>query len=240
MNVLELVDIYRHYRGESEVVRAVDGVSLTVAEGELVALFGPSGSGKSTLLMVAGAILAPDRGTVRARGRDITALSSREKLLYRRREVGFVYQMFHLQPALSAIDNAAVKLVADGAGPREARRRIAGLMERLGLGERASHVPSKLSGGERQRVAIARALANDPPIVLADEPTGNLDSRRGHELLCLLKDLTRERNLTVLLVTHDPEAARIADRSLVLRDGQLSEYVPESFGPRVAADAEVR
>ncbi len=238
--MLELREVYKHYHGEGEIVRAVDGVSLSVEPGELVALYGPSGSGKSTLLMIAGAILDPDRGRVYAHGRDITALSGRDTLLYRRREVGFIHQTFHLQPALSAADNAAVKLVADGMGPRAARRHVAGLFEELGIGNRATHRPSKLSGGERQRVAIARALANDPRIVLADEPTGNLDSHRGRQVLDLLRGLAHDRDLAVLLVTHDPEGAQVADRSLVLRDGQLEERLPGASETHVAVDVEVR
>lgn len=235
--MLELRDVYKHYRSESEIVRAVDGVSLAVGRGELVALYGPSGSGKTTLLMLAGAVMPPDRGVVLAGGRDVTALSRRETLLYRRREVGFIYQTFHLQPGLSAVDNAAVKLVADGMGPRQARVQVATLMERLGLLRRANHQPSRLSGGERQRVAIARALANDPRIVLADEPTGDLDSERGRQILMLLSEFAQEREMAVLLVTHDPEAARIADRAFALRDGRLHERVPASLEAGLAVDA---
>lgn len=237
--MLELRELHKHYRSATEVIRAVDGVSLTVDRGEFLALYGPSGSGKTTLLLLVGAIMRPDRGQIFYEGRDITRQSEREATLYRRRDVGFVFQTFHLQPGLSAIGNAAVKLVADGVPPRQARRRTMPLLERLGLGERIDHPPARLSGGERQRVAIARALANDPRIVLADEPTGNLDSRRGRQVLGLLSEIAHERRIAVVLVTHDPEAADIADRALVLHDGRLSERTPGPLRAEPAADAEV-
>jgi putative ABC transport system ATP-binding protein len=225
--VLELRDVVKHYRvGEGEPVRAVDGVSLTVASGELVALYGPSGSGKTTLLMLIAALLRPDSGSVRVDGRDLASLSTRQAARYRRAELGFVRQSLDLIPGVRVGDNAALKLLGT-LDRREARRRMAPLLERLGLGERVGHRTEQLSMGERQRVMIARALSTDPRLVLADEPTGSLDTNRGREVLGLLSEVCRERDVAVLLVTHDPRAAAYADRVHALCDGRLVEYEPE-------------
>ena len=218
MSGLELREVLKHYRG-SEVVRAVDGVSLRVAPGELVALYGPSGSGKTTLLLLAAGIERPDAGEVRFDDRPLSGLSPPELALHQRRHVGFVTQDPHLLAGVPAVENAALKLLADRVSLREARRRAGTWLERVGLGDRLDHDPAHLSGGERQRVAIARALVNEPSLVLADEPTGNLDSRRGAEILELLANVCRRDGAGALLVTHDPQAADVADRVLVLRDG---------------------
>jgi putative ABC transport system ATP-binding protein len=220
---LELRELVKHYVSGSEVVRAVDGVSLTVAPGELVALYGPSGSGKTTLLLLAAGLLTPDRGSVWFGGRDVTRLPAGEGARYRLREVGFVFQSFHLMAGASALDNAALKLLGDGWTLREARRVTRPWLERVGLGEREEHTPDKLSMGERQRVAIARALAGGPRLLLTDEPTGNLDSKRSREVLALLRDICREQGLPGLLVTHDPQARAFVDRVHTLRDGHVSE-----------------
>ena len=226
--MLELHDIVKHYRiGESEPVHAVDGVSLTVKKGELIALYGPSGSGKSTLLLLIAALLSPDSGSIVLDGREISGLSDQEAAHYRLRELGFVRQTLNLTPGVSAIDNAALKLMGMGVRAREAREQVTPLMDTLGLEDRLHHRPDQLSMGERQRVLIARALSTDPKLVLADEPTGSLDSRRGQEVLELLTGVCRERALTVVLVTHDPQAASYADRVLTLRDGQLREDEPQ-------------
>jgi len=218
---LELRDVVKHYRAPEETVRAIDGVSLRVAPGELVALYGPSGAGKSTLLLLAAAIERPDAGEVRFDGRPLAALSARELALHQRRSIGFVTQDARLLPGVPALENAALKLLADRVSLREARRHAGAWLERVGLGDRLDHDPARLSGGERQRVAIARALVNEPALVLADEPTGNLDSRGGAAILALLADVCRERGAGALLVTHDPQAADVADRVLVLRDGRV-------------------
>ena len=224
--MLELRDVRKRYEGpDGAAIRAVDGVSLTIDAGQLVALYGPSGSGKSTLLMIAAGIARPDAGTVLFDGRDLTTLSRAELTRYRRTQLGFVFQSFRLTPGLTAIDNAALKLLTGDMRRREARRRVAPLLDRLGIGERAEHRVDALSHGERQRVAIARALANEPRLLLADEPTGSLDSRTGGDVLALLADVCRERNVAALLVTHDPAAADAADRSYALRDGTLSPHV---------------
>jgi putative ABC transport system ATP-binding protein len=220
---LELRELVKHYSSGSEVVPAVDGVSLTVAPGELVALYGPSGSGKTTLLLLTAGLLTPDRGSVWFDDRDITTLPSREGACFRRREVGFVFQSFHLMAGATALDNAALKLLGDGWTLREARRATRPWLERVGLRERAEHTPDKLSMGERQRVAIARALAGKPRLLLTDEPTGNLDSKRSREVLALLRDLCHESSIPGLLVTHDPQARAFVDRVHTLRDGHLHE-----------------
>jgi putative ABC transport system ATP-binding protein len=224
---LELRGVVKHYAGGGEVVRAVDDVTLAVAPGEVLALYGPSGSGKTTLLLLAAGLIAPDAGTVAFGGRDVGGLSTEETAEYQRRDVGFISQSFDLLPGVPAVDNVAIKLLADRVPLNAARREARPWLERVGLGHRLHHVPGRLSGGERQRVAIARALANEPRLVLADEPTGNLDTRRGGEVLSLLLRVSRERETAVVLVTHDPQAAEIADRVLTLRDGQLAPHVPE-------------
>ncbi|MGH2852995.1 MAG: ABC transporter ATP-binding protein [Solirubrobacteraceae bacterium] len=225
--MLELSDLVKHYRvGDGEPVRAVDGVTLEVSPGELLALYGPSGSGKTTLLMLIAALLRPDGGTVRVAGRDVTALSRREAARYRRHELGFVRQSLDLIPGARTSDNAALKLLGSYR-TREARRRVTPLLERLGLGERLSHRAEQLSMGERQRVMIARALSTDPRLVLADEPTGSLDTQRGREVLELLSEVCREREAAILLVTHDHRAVAYADRVHELRDGRLSPYEPD-------------
>jgi putative ABC transport system ATP-binding protein len=220
---LEMREVVKHYRGSSEVVHAVDGITLSVGPGELVALYGPSGSGKTTVLLLAAGVLAPDAGSVRFDGRDLAERDDAELSAYQRRDIGFVYQSFHLLAGVPALENAAVKLLADRVPLDRARAMAVPWLERVGLGARLGHVPAQLSGGERQRVAIARALVNEPRLILADEPTGNLDTRRGAEILELLDELRRERGVAVLLVTHDPQAAAIADRVCTLRDGLLTE-----------------
>jgi putative ABC transport system ATP-binding protein len=221
MSGLELRDLVKRYRSGDEIVRAVDGVTLAVAPGEVVALYGPSGSGKTTVLLAAAGLILPDAGSVRFDGRDVGALSDEQAAVYQRRDVGFISQSFDLLAGVPAIDNAAVKLLADRVPLALARREATPWLERVGLGRRLHHTPAQLSGGERQRVAIARALANGPRLVLADEPTGNLDTRRGEEVLELLLGMSRERRAAVVLVTHDPHAAEVADRILTLRDGRL-------------------
>ena len=222
---LELCEVVKHYSsGGGETVRAVDGISLKVSPGEFAALYGPSGSGKTTLLLLAAALLAPESGRVLFNGRDVSDLPEREGASYRLHDVGFVFQSFHLMPNTTALDNATIKLTGEGYGLAEARRRARPWLDRLGLGERIEHTPERLSMGERQRVAIARALVNEPRLLLADEPTGNLDSKRSHETLQLLSDICHERDIPGLLVTHDPDARGIADRVHTLRDGQLGNW----------------
>jgi putative ABC transport system ATP-binding protein len=233
--VLELEGVVKHYPGAEEV-RAVDGVSLNVAPGEMLALLGPSGSGKTTLLMLIAALLKPDAGVVRYRGREVSSLSGRAASNYLLWEVGFVFQTFHLMPRVSVIENAARKVLLQGAGLRQGETRALPWLERVGLSDRLLHTPESLSSGERQRVAIARALTGEPSLILADEPTGNLDSARSRDIVQLLGTIARERNACVLLVTHDREAASLADRYCILRDGRFAEDAAEisSYGPLAA------
>jgi putative ABC transport system ATP-binding protein len=221
--VLELREIVKHYPTASgEPVRAVDGVSLTVAPGEAVALYGPSGSGKTTLLLLVATLLEPTSGTVLIGARDTSSLSEREASHFRLTELGFIRQSFDLLPGVTVLDNAILKLLGTMRW-REARRELTPLLERLGLGERLHHHPEELSMGERQRVMIARALSTEPRLLLADEPTGSLDTQRGREVLELLRELCSECGVGALIVSHDPMAALYADRVLTLRDGRLSD-----------------
>jgi putative ABC transport system ATP-binding protein len=221
--LLELEGVVKHYHGASEEVRAVDGVSLTVSPGEMVALYGPSGSGKTTLLLSIAGLLKAEAGVIRYAGRDLSSLTDDQVSEYLLRDVGFIFQGFHLMPRVSAIDNAARKLLLQNVGMRTARARAIPWLERVGLSDRLHHTPEELSGGERQRVAIARALSCEPGLILADEPTGNLDSARSQEIIELLGAIAHERNAIVLLVTHDEEAAAIADRRYTFRDGRLDK-----------------
>jgi putative ABC transport system ATP-binding protein len=222
LSVLELEQVVKRYRQGGEEIRAVDGVSLAVDGGEMVALEGPSGSGKTTLLLLIAALLVPEQGTIRFRGRELSALSEDEASDYLLHDVGFIHQTVHLMPRVSVLENAAMKLLLAGSGMRTAQTRALPWLERVGLGERLSYTPEQLSGGERQRVAIARALSAEPDLILADEPTGNLDSARSAEIVALLSEIARERGAGVLLVTHDADAAAAADRRLAMRDGRVA------------------
>jgi putative ABC transport system ATP-binding protein len=222
--MLELHNLAKHYPAVGgEAVRAVEDVTLKVQAGEMVALYGPSGSGKTTLLLMVATLLSPTSGTVVIGGRDISSLSEREASHFRLSELGFIRQNFDLLPGVSAIDNAVLKLLKAKRW-RDAQREITPLLERLGLGERLRHRAETLSMGERQRVMIARALSTEPRLLLADEPTGSLDTQRGREVLELLRGLCREQGVAAVLVSHDPMAAHYADRVFSLRDGRLADY----------------
>jgi putative ABC transport system ATP-binding protein len=233
--MLELRDLVKHYPTfGGEPVRAVDGVSLKVAAGEMIALYGPSGSGKTTLLSMVATLLEPTSGAVVIGGRDVSSLSERESSQFRLTELGFIRQSFDLLPGVSTIDNAVLKLLKTMRW-RDAQREITPLLERLGLGERLRHRAETLSMGERQRVMIARALSTKPRILLADEPTGSLDSQRGREVLELLQELCREQGVAVVLVSHDPMAALYADQVFGLLDGKLSAHeLDPLYAPLVA------
>jgi putative ABC transport system ATP-binding protein len=234
--VLALRDVAKHYPGGAgETVRAVDGVSLDVAAGETVVLYGPSGSGKTTLLMMIAMLLAPSAGRISIGGRDVSSLSEREAARFRLGELGFIHQGAELLPGVSAIDNTVLKLLATMRW-REARREVAPLLESLGLGGRLDHRAETLSTGERQRVMIARALSTKPRLLLADEPTGSLDSKRGGEVLGLLRELSREQAVALVLVSHDPVAARYADRVYALHDGKLTDWKREHSGALLAQE----
>ena len=220
---VEAQDVTRTYQLDGLAVPALRGVSLTVPAGDYAAIVGPSGSGKSTLMHLLGGLDRPTSGTLRIAGRDVTKLGPTELAALRNRTIGFVFQSFHLLPRTSAVDNVALPLVYAGVRAGERRRRAASVLERVGLGHRLRHRPNQLSGGEQQRVAIARALVTSPSLLLADEPTGNLDSATGAEVLALLEALNRESGVAVVLVTHDHEVADRAHRQIRMRDGVIVE-----------------
>jgi putative ABC transport system ATP-binding protein len=219
--MLELDDVYKHYVSPGEEVRAVDGVSVKVTAGDFVAILGPSGSGKSTLLSLAGGLLTPDSGTVRFEGKNLAALRKREMLSYRREKIGLVFQGLNLITGMTAEENVALPLLLRQAPHREAHERARQALDDVGMLHRSAHTPAELSGGEQQRVAVAHALVGQPKLVLADEPTGSLDSEAGDAVLKLLSGLTRERGVATILATHDAQAAGYADRFMQMRDGRL-------------------
>jgi putative ABC transport system ATP-binding protein len=221
--------------GEGETaVHALAGVDLEVARGEMVAIMGPSGSGKSTLLHLIGALDTPTRGTVSIARRRFDNLSDGELTLLRREKIGFVFQFFNLLPALSAEENVVLPALISGRRDSAIRARARELLDRVGLAERADHLPAELSGGEQQRVSIARALLMDPELVLADEPTGNLDTTSSTEVLALLRELNRKEGHTIVLVTHDPTAASMAGRVIFLRDGRIAGELKGGSAKRVS------
>jgi putative ABC transport system ATP-binding protein len=219
--VLSVEGVVKEYRRGTQTVRALDDVSVTVDAGEFVSVLGPSGSGKSTLLHLMGALDQPTAGCVRIGGAAVAGLSDDELTDLRRHRLGFVFQFFNLLPTMSAWENVAVPLLLDGHRLRSLKRQAVPLLDALGLGHRVDHRPGELSGGELQRVAIARALVSDPIVVLADEPTGNLDSETGAGVLDVLQRGCAERGAAVVMVTHDAHAATLADRSVHLVDGRL-------------------
>jgi len=220
---LRLDGVLRTYRQAGSALEVLKGVDLAIEPGELVALVGPSGAGKSTLLHVAGLLERPDGGDVLIDGRPCGAMSDYERTLVRRRDIGFVYQFHHLMPEFSAIENVMIPQMLGGASKRAARERATALLDLVGLSERATHRPARLSGGEQQRVAIARALANRPLVLLADEPTGNLDHHTADEVFDLFASFVREASLAALVATHNMELAERMDRILSLDDGRLRE-----------------
>lgn len=221
--ILEARGLTRVFGSGAAAVHAVDGGDLTVQRGEVLLIMGPSGSGKTTLLTMIGGLLRPTSGTVRINGYNITSMKESKLPQVRRHQVGFVFQIFNLLEALSAVENVEVALNLAGHSGREARSRAERVLTDLGLGERLHFKPQTLSGGEKQRVSIARALANDPQLILADEPTANLDSRHGHEVVVLLRDIAKKQNRTVIIVSHDHRIREAADRVLWLEDGRLKD-----------------
>ncbi|MBF6241401.1 Lipoprotein-releasing system ATP-binding protein LolD [Nocardia otitidiscaviarum] len=225
--LLELSAVSKSYLRGEERVHALRDLDLTVSAGEFVIVTGPSGAGKSTLLHVAGGLDAPDSGTVTVRGEDIWALSATARSAFRRRSLGFVFQFFNLVPMLDAVENVSLPLVLDGVPARTADARARELLERVGLGDRARHRPGELSGGQMQRVSVARAMVARPALLLADEPTGNLDSTSSDAVLSLLRELAEENETAVIVVTHDPAASPYGTRHIGLVDGRADERALE-------------
>ena len=225
MQVLEAKAVRKQYKMGNHSVDALAGVDFLVEQGEFVAIMGPSGSGKSTLLHLIGGLDQATEGEVTIAGQPLSLLKDTQITLLRRRHVGFVFQFFNLLPTLTAEENITLPLLIDGKNPRKYQERLAALLDLIGLTDRRSHKPDQLSGGEQQRVALARALITEPAIVLADEPTGNLDSKTGTTIMELLRRSCRELGQTVIVVTHDPRAASYADRVVFLRDGRIANEV---------------
>jgi ABC-type lipoprotein export system ATPase subunit len=228
--LLRMEEVSKRFRRGREMVTALDSVTFEVSAGEFVGLVGPSGSGKSTLLHLAGGLDRPDEGQVLLDGRDVASLSVAERARLRRRDVGFIFQFFHLIPTLTVAENVGLPLVLDGV--RRIDPIVASSIERVGLADRARHLPAELSGGEMQRVAIARALVNGPRLILADEPTGNLDSATGADVLEVLADQVSSAGAALVMVTHDATAASRAGRVLHLRDGRLHDESTVTEGSR--------
>ena len=231
---IETRDLHMHYGQGSVEVRALDGVDLVIQAGEMVSIMGPSGSGKSTLLHIIGALESPTSGTVAVAGVQYEGMD-KELTALRRDHIGFVFQFFNLLPSLTAEENVTLPAVIAKRHDPEIRERARALLGRVRLGDRMDHLPAELSGGQQQRVSIARALLLSPELVLADEPTGNLDTKSGHEVLLVLRELNQEEGHTIVMVTHDPAAAAAADRVIFLRDGKLAGEV-EGGSARRAAD----
>ena len=224
--MMELVDVTKHYQQGRRSVEAVRGVSMSVAAGEFVSIMGPSGSGKSTLMHLMGALDTPTTGRALFDGKDLNAMSDRERSRLRRTRIGFVFQFFNLLPTLTAVENVAMPLLLGGMSRGKAIKAAAESLERIGMSKRAAHYPEEMSGGEMQRVAVARALVVDPEAILCDEPTGNLDSVNSQEILRLLRELPESGKRSVVMVTHDPHAAAVADRLVFIRDGLLESTSP--------------
>jgi len=227
---VKVANLHKTYRQGQRTVEALRGIDLNIEEGEFVAIMGASGSGKSTLLHLCAALDRFDRGSIEVAGQTLETLSEGQLTLFRRRRIGVVFQQFNLIPTLSAFENIALPLQLDGADTREHADRINGLLHILKIDHRSDHRPDALSGGEQQRVAIARALVMQPPVLFADEPTGNLDSHSAQQFWTLLEQAAQSLRTTVVMVTHEPSAAQHAQRVVVLRDGQVSgQFVPEAF-----------
>lgn len=223
--MIELIDVTRHYRMGDTTVYALDGVSIRIDAGEYVSVVGPSGSGKSTLMNLVGCLDTPTSGRYLLAGEDVAGLSRDKLARVRNRQIGFVFQSFNLLPRASATENVELPLIYSGVPHRRRREMARAMLDRVGLGDRENHVPNELSGGQRQRVAIARALAGEPSVLLADEPTGALDSKTGVEIMALFRELN-EGGVTLVVVTHDADVARQANRVVQVRDGKVLRDVP--------------
>jgi len=224
MPLVELRNVSKIYRLGEEEIRALDDVSLDIDEGEFISIIGPSGSGKSTLMHILGCLDSPTKGTIKLDGMMIQDASSRQLAAIRNRKIGFVFQFFNLLPKLTVLQNVELPMIYSGISGRERVERAMAALESVGMGNRAKHRPSQLSGGQQQRAAIARALVNDPRIIFADEPTGNLDSHTGEAILQLFRSLSQQKR-TIVLVTHDPEIAAVTPRRIEIRDGKIAVKV---------------
>jgi putative ABC transport system ATP-binding protein len=223
--VITLSNIHRNFQVGDQLVHALDEISLNISAGEYISIMGPSGSGKSTLLNLLGLLDRPSSGSYHLNGRDITSLSDIEQAEVRNHEIGFVFQMFHLVPRLTAAENVELPLILAGMEPNQRQLQVEKILEELNLTDRSHHKPDQLSGGQRQRVAIARATINQPKILLADEPTGNLDRKSGQDVIHLLEDLNK-RGITLIMVTHDAEIGQRAERELHMLDGKIINEPP--------------
>jgi len=219
--MIRCIDVRKVYRQGNNEIIALDGVSLDIAKGQFAVIMGPSGSGKSTLLHLIGGLDRPTSGELLVDQRLVGQMADDEVTLFRRTRIGFIFQFFNLLPTLSALENVILPFVLDGRSKTEAEQKAKTLLDKVGLENRKDHLPEEMSGGEIQRIAVARALAFDPPILLADEPTGNLDSKTGESILSLLLDINREAACTIVMVTHSQEAARYGDRTIFFRDGKV-------------------
>ncbi len=216
--MIETVDLHRGYRIGNKSIEVLHGIDLSIHRGERVFLCGPSGAGKTTLLYTLAGLERPERGSVRIHGSDLYAMGRKEQAHFRNREIGYVFQNYHLLPELTALENVAVPGAIAGKDSSAAALKA---LARVGLAERAEHLPAELSGGEQQRVAIARAIVNEPKVLFADEPTGNLDSKNSGEIMKILLDLATEHGVTLVVVTHDQNLAKSGDRTLIIRDGSI-------------------
>lgn len=221
MKIIELIDVYKIYKTEYYEVYALNGVSMEVKEGEFIAIMGPSGSGKSTLLNMIGCLDRPDRGEVAINGVKTSGLGDKDLTKLRRNVIGFIFQQYNLIPTLTALENVELPMIFRGVGKAEREAIARELLSLVGIDEIADRKPKEMSGGQQQRVAIARALANDPKILLCDEPTGNLDTKSGEQVMEILRTLNEEKEVTVVLVTHDPSLSEYSDRVVRIRDGRV-------------------
>jgi putative ABC transport system ATP-binding protein len=224
--MIQTIDLHKIYNiTEGIEVRALNGVSMEVEKGEFVSVMGPSGSGKTTLLNMIGALDNPSSGVVKINGKNIAKMNDKERTNLRLKEIGFIFQFYNLVPVLTAYENVDLPMIFAGKSKYERERNVNRFLDLVGLSEMKEHIPSELSGGEQQRVAIARALCNEPSILIADEPTGELDTKMGIEIINLLRELNKELNQTILMVTHDPAVGALAERTLKMRDGEIIENV---------------